>query len=131
MLLGVTAADVQKDRCAAAYEAAMKYDAVVVLKGASSLVADPAGRLYINSTGSPALATAGSGDVLAGVLAACIARGMPVCEAAVLAVYLHGRAGDMMAEAYGARGGLAGDIAENLPRAMKELAMDRGAKRLS
>ena len=121
LLLGVATAEVQKDRCAAACQAAKDFGAVVVLKGASSLIADPAGRLYINSTGSPALATAGSGDVLAGALAAWAARGLPPAEAAVLAVYLHGRAGDLLRDTYGDRGGLAGEIAENLPRALREL----------
>ncbi|MCL1805128.1 MAG: NAD(P)H-hydrate dehydratase [Clostridiales bacterium] len=125
LLLDTGAAQVQADRCAAARKAAEEYGAVVVLKGASSLIADPGGSLYINTTGCPALATAGSGDVLAGALAAWVARGLPPCDAAVLAVYLHGRAGDLMKEAWGGRGGLAGDIAEYLPRALRELCGEK------
>ena len=121
LLLGISAAQVQKDRPAAARKAAQEYGAVVVLKGASTLIADPAGRLYINATGNPILATAGSGDVLTGDLAAWLARGLSVCDAAILAVYLHGRAGDLLREEKGQRGGLAGEIAEYLPRALKEL----------
>ena len=120
-LLDTTAEEIQKDRCAAVCKAAEEFAAIVVLKGASTLIADPAGNLYINSTGGPALATAGSGDVLAGALAALIARGLPPCDAAVLAVYLHGRAGDLLKEDKGSRGGLAGEVAEYLPLAMKEL----------
>ena len=121
LLLDSTAAEVQRDRNAAVCRAAKDYGAVVVLKGASTLVADPSGKLYVNSSGNPALATAGSGDVLAGALAALAARGLAPVEAAVLAVYLHGRAGDLLKEATGPRGGLAGEVAGYLPRAMKEL----------
>jgi NAD(P)H-hydrate epimerase len=124
MLLDTTAEEIQKDRCAAARRAAKEYGAVVVLKGASSLIADPQGRLYINSTGGVSLATAGSGDVLAGAVAAWIAQGLPPREAAVLAVYLHGRAGDYLRETWGERGGLAGEIADNLPLALKELVRE-------
>ncbi|MCL1848271.1 MAG: NAD(P)H-hydrate dehydratase [Clostridiales bacterium] len=121
MLLDVTTQEVQRDRCAAVCKAAREYGAVVVLKGASTLVADPEGMLYINSTGNPALATAGSGDVLAGALAAFIAQGLPPCDAAVLAVFLHGLAGDMLKETKGGRGCLAGEIADFLPLAAKEM----------
>ncbi len=124
MLLDTTAAEVQKNRPAAARRAAKEYGAVVVLKGASSLIADPQGGLYINSTGNASLATAGSGDVLAGALAAWIAQGLAPREAAVLAVYLHGRAGDYLRDTWGGRGGLAGEAAENLPLALKELVKE-------
>ncbi|MEL7624172.1 MAG: NAD(P)H-hydrate dehydratase [Clostridiales bacterium] len=124
MLLDTTTEEIQKDRPAAARKAAKEYGAIVVLKGSSSLVADAQGRLYINSTGNASLATAGSGDVLAGALAAWIAQGLPPREAALLAVYLHGRAGDYLRETWGKRGGLAGDVAEYLPLALKELVKE-------
>ena len=121
LLLGCDVADIQGDRPAAARRAAKEYGAVVVLKGASSIVTDHTGALYINSTGNPIMATAGSGDVLAGALSAFIAQGLPPLEAAVLAVYIHGRAGDLLAEKLGVRGGLAGELAAYLPIAIKEL----------
>jgi NAD(P)H-hydrate epimerase len=121
LLLGSSAAEIQKDRCASAWEAAKEFGAVVVLKGASTLTADPSGMLFVNSTGNPILSTAGSGDVLAGALAAWIAQGLAPYGAAVLAAYLHGLAGDLLRDAKGARGGLAGEIAEYLPLARKEL----------
>jgi NAD(P)H-hydrate epimerase len=121
LLLGITAADVQQNRPDAARAAARDYGAVVVLKGASTLITDPRSGMYINTTGNPILATAGSGDVLAGALAALIARGLSALDASVLAAYLHGRAGDLLAEKTGSRGGLAGEIAEYLPLAIKEL----------
>jgi NAD(P)H-hydrate epimerase len=70
--------------------------ATVVLKGARTLVSDPAGFVTINPTGGPALATAGSGDVLAGLIAALLAQGLPATTAARLAVYLHGAAADRL-----------------------------------
>lgn len=117
LLLGTTAEEVQKDRVGAVRQAARNFDAIVILKGASSLVADAAGRLFINSTGSAALATAGSGDVLAGLVAALIAQELSPLDAAVLGVYLHGLAGELLAKRRGLRGGLAGEVAELLPEA--------------
>ncbi|MEA4891013.1 MAG: NAD(P)H-hydrate dehydratase [Peptococcaceae bacterium] len=122
LLLGSTAETVQKDRVNAVRKAARDFGAVVILKGASSLVADENGSLFINSTGSPALATAGSGDVLAGAVAAWIAQGLEPLEAAVLATYLHGLAGGLLREKMGLRGGLSGEVAELLPLALKELS---------
>jgi len=124
LLLNRTTNEVQSDRCGAALRAAAEYRATIVLKGASSLIADASGRLVINSTGSPALATAGSGDVLAGALAAWIVRGLSPFDAACLAVYLHGLAGDLMEEDWGERGGLAGDVADYLPLALIRLRKD-------
>ena len=93
-LLGTSAAEVGADRIAAARELASRSGAVTVLKGAGTVVADPDGSWALNSSGSPALASAGSGDVLAGVAAALLAQGYCAPEAARLAVWLHGRAAD-------------------------------------
>lgn len=91
-LLDCSAADVQRDRAAAAVELARRCRAVALLKGAGTVIADPDGRIAINPTGSPALATAGSGDVLAGMLGALIAQGLAVRDAAVCGAWLHGAA---------------------------------------
>ncbi|MEZ4404774.1 MAG: NAD(P)H-hydrate dehydratase [Kofleriaceae bacterium] len=99
-ILGERAADVEADRPAAARALAAATGCVVLLKGAGTIVCDGgdgAGRLVINSTGGPALATAGSGDVLAGVIAALLAHGHPAAQAASLGAYLHGVAGDRAA----------------------------------
>ncbi|KHA74033.1 carbohydrate kinase [Pseudomonas chlororaphis] len=92
-LLGINTADVQADRPAAALALSKKYTAVVVLKGAGSLIAHPDGRLALSHQGHPAMATAGLGDVLAGLIGALLAQGMTGFDAACLAVWLHANAG--------------------------------------
>jgi NAD(P)H-hydrate epimerase len=108
-LLGVEIAAVQADRFAAARELARRHGAVVVLKGAGSLIAHPDGRLAACPWGNPGMAVAGMGDVLTGVVAALLAQGATAWEAACLGVGLHARAGDVAAEA-GERGLLASDL---------------------
>ncbi|PTR22324.1 NAD(P)H-hydrate dehydratase [Pseudomonas sp. GV085] len=92
-LLGLSTAEVQADRPAAARALSKKYTAVVVLKGAGSLIASPDGRLALCHQGHPAMATAGLGDVLAGLLGALLAQGMAAFDAACLGVWLHANAG--------------------------------------
>jgi len=92
-LLGVSTADVQADRPTATLELSKKYTAVVVLKGAGSLIAHPDGRLALCHQGHPAMATGGLGDVLAGLIGALLAQGMQAFDAASLAVWLHANAG--------------------------------------
>lgn len=115
-LLGMRTAQVLADREGSAVELARRTQAVVVLKGAGSLVTDGA-RLYRNSTGNPGMATAGSGDVLTGTIASLLAQGMPAFEGAVLGVYLHGLAGDLAAAELGEHGMIASDILDRLPHA--------------
>jgi NAD(P)H-hydrate epimerase len=94
---------------------------VVVLKGATTLVASPEGRLRLNWPGNPALATAGTGDVLAGAVGGLLAQGMPAFDAASAAVYLHSRAGLLVSRTFGDAGLLAGDLLVHLPPAIREL----------
>jgi ADP-dependent NAD(P)H-hydrate dehydratase len=116
-LLGQTIKQVQGDReTAAAALAAM--GAVAVLKGHGTVVCDGR-RLYVNQTGNPGMATAGSGDVMTGLLAALVAGGMEPFDAAVLAVWAHGRAGDLAAERLGVLGLTALDILDCLPQALR------------
>jgi hydroxyethylthiazole kinase-like uncharacterized protein yjeF len=95
-LLGTTAAAVQSDRLAAARTLAQQLNATVVLKGSGSIIATPDGSATINPTGNPALATAGTGDVLTGVCGALLAQGWPAAQAAWAAVWLHGAAADRL-----------------------------------
>jgi len=115
-LLGVTTPVVQADRLENARELAMRLNAVVVLKGAGSVIARPDGEVAINTTGNPGLATGGSGDVLAGLCGALLAQGWPAWEAALGAVWLHGAAADRLV-----RGGTGpiGLTAGELPRAIR------------
>lgn len=117
-LLGTDVATVESNRVDAARRASREFRCVVVLKGAASLIAAPDGRLAINSTGTPAMATGGVGDVLTGLVAALLGQGLPPFEAAAAAVYLHGLAGELAAADVGGIGMLASDLAERLPRAM-------------
>lgn len=96
-LLGCTVAEVQKDRAGAVRQLADRYNAVVVLKGAGTLVCRPGEAPRLNLTGNPGMATGGTGDVLAGLAGGLFAQGMDAFDAACLAVWAHGRAGDLVA----------------------------------
>jgi NAD(P)H-hydrate epimerase len=124
-LLGKTAAQVEDDRFAAARELGSRARAVVVLKGAHTIVADPDGRLVVNATGNAALATAGSGDVLGGV-AGALACALDPFEAACAGVYVHGAAADAWRDANGGadRGLLASEIADLVPAALAACVRD-------
>ncbi|MES2537907.1 MAG: NAD(P)H-hydrate dehydratase [Pseudomonadota bacterium] len=97
-LLGLQVAEVQADRLSAARAMARQFNAVVVLKGSGTVIARPDGEAVINPTGNPALATAGTGDVLAGICGALLAQQWTAWEAALAAVWMHGRAADEMVE---------------------------------
>ncbi|MDA8064483.1 MAG: NAD(P)H-hydrate dehydratase [Thermaerobacter sp.] len=120
-LLGITSEAVQRDRVGAAFTAARELRCVVVLKGAGTLIADPGGKLYLNPTGNPVLATGGTGDVLGGMLAALAAQGIPLVGAAVCAAYLHGLAADLRVEREGRRGFAAGDLLAWLGEAFRRV----------
>ncbi len=113
-LLASDAAAVQGDRIAAATRLATRLSATVVLKGAGTVVADRDGHWAINGSGGPVLATAGTGDVLAGIIGALAAQ-MPIARAACLGVWAHGAAADRQAAIAGDVGSPAGSVAEQLP----------------
>ncbi|MNQ67713.1 Bifunctional NAD(P)H-hydrate repair enzyme Nnr [compost metagenome] len=117
-LLDCTTAEVQADRPAAALALARRLNAVVLLKGLGSLVATPAGELYLCDHGHPAMAGAGLGDVLAGLLGALLAQGLDVAAAARLGVWLHARAGERLGR--GGRGLAAADLIETLRELLEE-----------
>jgi ADP-dependent NAD(P)H-hydrate dehydratase / NAD(P)H-hydrate epimerase len=95
-LLSTTTHQVQSDRVQAARELARRFHSIVILKGSGSIIARPDGEIAINTTGNPALATAGTGDVLAGVCGALLAQGFPPWNAALAAAWLHGQAADTL-----------------------------------
>ena len=115
-LLGRESAEVQADRVAAARELARRAQAVTVLKGARTVIAAPDGQVRVNPTGGPALASGGTGDVLAGVIAALLGQGLGPLDAATLGAWLHGRAGDRHGPL-----ALASDVARAVPRVVEEL----------
>ena len=109
------------DRLGAACQFAMKHGCILVLKGHRTIVALPNGTAYINTTGGPAMAKGGTGDVLAGMIASLIAQKLPIVHAVVAAVYIHGMAGDLSAEKLGEYSVAASDIIEMLPEAIKSV----------
>jgi NAD(P)H-hydrate epimerase len=118
-LTGKEKAAVLADPVGIARKAAADFKAVVVLKGAHSLVALPDGRVFVNLTGNHGMATAGAGDVLTGAVAAMFGLGLALEPAVCLAVFLHGLAGDLAAEAIGPDGVTAGEILAHLPAAVR------------
>jgi hydroxyethylthiazole kinase-like uncharacterized protein yjeF len=129
-LLRSTVAEVEADRLQVARLAAVEWNAVVVLKGAYTIVAAPAAAqtaraataAYVNPFANPALASAGSGDVLAGTIASLLAQGLAPFEAAVAGAYLHGLAGELVREELGAAGAVAGDLLPKLPLGIQLIA---------
>lgn len=117
-LLGRSSQEIGEHRLASVREAAARSGAVVVLKGDDTLVADPAGRVAVNRGGAPALATAGTGDVLSGVIGAYLAKRMDPFHAACAGVLVHAAAGRLAARLIGAEGVIAGDVIAALPRAL-------------
>ncbi len=95
-------------------EFAIKHKVIVVLKGAHTSIACPDGSCWFNTTGNPGMATAGSGDVLTGIILSLLGQGYTPRDAAILGVYLHGLAGDLAAEASSEESLIAGDIIESL-----------------
>lgn len=108
-------------RLSKAIEIARHYNITIVIKGHYTATVRPTGRVYFNSTGNPGMATAGSGDVLAGVIGAFIAQGYRPDLAATLGVYVHGLAGDLAAQEIGEYGVVASDISDRLGRAIRTI----------
>ena len=134
--MGITLQEVQADRLLIRPGGRGQASAVVVLKGAQTLVADPAGRVSVNSTGNPSLASGGTGDVLTGLIGGFLAQKLAPWDAARLGVYLHGLAADFFAAQYGPRGLIAGDLLAVFPEVINEfirghIPRDRGRHMLT
>jgi NAD(P)H-hydrate epimerase len=124
-LTGLTRAEIQNDRPGTAQKFAAQWNAIVVLKGAHTVIAAPDGRAAILPFANPALATAGTGDVLAGAIVGMLAQGLSAFDAGVAGAYLHAYAGEMARSEVGDAGVVAGDLLPRLPRALRLV----GAKR--
>ena len=123
-LMGCSADDVAARRLELARSAAQRSNATVILKGEGSIVADPSGAVYVIPTGNPGLATPGTGDVLSGVVAGQLAKGLTATDAACLGGFLHGLAADLASAVVGTEGMVAGDLLEFLPAAVEDLKSD-------
>lgn len=106
------------ERLALQKEFSRKYKVIVILKGANTAISSPNGKTYFNSTGNPGMATGGSGDVLTGIVTGFLAKHHSPEDAALLATYLHGMAGDLASGEMGEEGLIASDIIDFLPRAI-------------
>lgn len=120
-LAAVSVEKVQSDRSRMAATMAAKWGKIVVLKGAHTVVATPEGTVRLSPFANPGLASAGTGDVLSGVIAGLVAQGLTLENAAACGVYLHGEAGEMVKENMGDAGMLSSDLLPALPLAIKRL----------
>lgn len=120
-LLCIKGYDIQLDRIKTVTSFIEKYKCCLVLKGARSLTTSSPDRIYVNPTGNPALSSGGSGDVLTGIISGLLTRGISVIKAATAGVYLHGLAGDLLAEKMGKAGVIAGDLLDVIPGLMETL----------
>ena len=120
-LVGVSVADVQSNRIQIATDFATAHHAYVILKGHRTVIATPDGRVYLNPTGNPGMATGGTGDVLTGMIAAWLAQLLDADAACRLAVFLHGAAGDLAEANQGQAGMIATDLFDHLGTALKVL----------
>jgi len=119
-LFGLDMSSVQKNRKLIAKKYAKYYNNIIILKGHETLVAGSRGQLYVNKTGNPGMATAGSGDVLSGIIGAFLGQGLDAFSAAKYAVYIHGLAGDIAAKDKTQMGLIASDIINRIPDALKK-----------
>lgn len=120
-MLGVDVPTVQSDRLETVRAFCARYRVALALKGAGTVVGAPDGRVFINPTGNPGMASGGSGDVLTGMVGAFLARGFDAVTALQAGCFLHGRAADVACGDFGEEGLVAGDIVEAIPRAMMRL----------
>jgi NAD(P)H-hydrate epimerase len=126
-LTGTSIEEVQDDRIWVAKKFAQEYGVVLVLKGSRTIIAEPNGNIYINSTGNPGMASGGTGDVLTGMITGLVAQGYTISEASRLGVFLHGYIADEITEQRGEMGLTAIDIINRIPLTLKEAMSENGA----
>lgn len=120
-LIKVKTKNIQNNRKKVASEFAKKHNVTIVLKGHNTVIANAKGKVHINKTGNPGMATAGSGDVLTGIIGSFLAQGMSPFKAAKIGTYIHGLAGDLAAKEIGEISLVAGDILKKVPQAIKKI----------
>lgn len=124
-LTELTIEKIQSDRINIAAEFAKKWGTVVVLKGANTVVVSPAGVVLVSPFANPVLSTAGTGDVLAGMIAGMLGQGLNILDASGVGVYIHGKAGEILRAKIGDAGGLASDLLPLLPLIIKEISIKK------
>jgi ADP-dependent NAD(P)H-hydrate dehydratase / NAD(P)H-hydrate epimerase len=112
-------AEIEKDRINIAVSFAIETGTFLVLKGVPTVIVSPEGKTFINSTGNPGMSTAGTGDVLTGMIAGFLGQGLTPLNASILGVYMHGLAGDIAASEKGEHSLIASDIIDSIPAAFK------------
>ena len=117
----MTVAGIERDRIGVALQFAAETGTHLVLKGVPTVTATPEGRAFLNTSGNPGMASAGSGDVLTGIIASLLGQGVSPGQSAILGVYLHGLAGDFAAADNGEPSIIASDIIDHLPHAIRSL----------
>lgn len=120
-LTGLEIEEIKSNKISVAREYAEKWNVILVLKDSRTIVAKPNGEIFINYNGNSGMATAGSGDVLTGIISSFIAQGLSIEEAAIAGVYVHGDAGDKAAKDKGEHGLLSGDIVDGLTYTLKDI----------
>ncbi|MDP1676122.1 MAG: NAD(P)H-hydrate dehydratase [Bacteroidota bacterium] len=120
-LIGISSKEIERNKYSFAANFAQEYNLILVLKGAPTITAIPCGKIFVNPTGNSGMSTAGSGDVLAGIIASLIGQGNSVSDAAINGVFVHGRAGDFTAGKVGMHGMIASDMIKNLPFAITSI----------
>lgn len=120
-----TTQEIQENRIAIASSFAKEYGVYLVLKGAATVIASPDGKTFINRTGNPGLATAGTGDVLTGVIAGLAAQGLSTLDAATAGVYIHGKAADILVDSTGQSRFIATDLIKAVPGCMDDLVLNK------
>lgn len=120
-LTGLTVDQIQPDRVNIAQKFARVWNQLIVLKGANTVIASPGGEVRVSPFSNPALATAGTGDVLAGMIAGFLGQGLNTFDAACVGIYIHGLAGEMLKEKIGDAGGLASDLLPIIPIVIRNL----------
>jgi len=118
-MLNTTSKEIQTNRIESSRKLSVEYGIYVILKGARSIVTTPEGEIYINPTGNPGMATAGTGDILSGIVAGFLSQGLSAKDSSILGVYLHGMAGDIAAANLTQTALIASDLLKTFPEAVK------------
>ena len=120
-IIGVPIEQISRDRIEIARTCAERFDSILVVKGSPTIVAGPDGNVFVNPTGNSGMATAGSGDVLTGMIVGLLGQGCAPLDAALCGVYLHGLTGDIVSEDSGGRALIAGDLIDGISGAFAYL----------